>query len=185
MRRMALPVFLCLMVLISNPSYAFLNGNSLDSTISKMSQDLVKQGNLKNIFVMISPHDLYDANTRLSLPFAKLLREKLITGMKNAGARVLVDGADDEKFMILQGSWMDQGKDLALNLKIMRLTEDGPEVIASASGKLKKNKINPKLLTPDRDSWARYLVRSLEQKTNNWLYLRYYNVQTSTTHIKV
>jgi len=34
---------------------------------------------------------------------------------------------------------------------------------------LSTKKSDPKILTPDRDSWARYLVRSLEQKTDNWI----------------
>lgn len=170
MRQLLHIIFICLLFMITaQPSQALFGARSLDGVVKKLAKDLVKQGDLKGVIVMISPHDLYEATTRLSLPFANLLREKMITEMKNAGARVLVDGADGEFFMIMQGTWMDQGDDLAINLKVMRLTKDGPEVKASASGKVAKKKIDPKLLTPDRDSWARYLVRSLEQKTDNWL----------------
>ena len=157
---------------------------NLDEAVVKLTEALVKQGNLKGQPVLISPHDLYDAETGLSLPFANQLRGKLITEMKKEGVRVLLAGADEEKFMILQGAWQKQGADLAIDLKVMKLGPYGPETIASASEKMPFNKIDPGALTPDRESWARYLVRKLERNTKlrNSLkvYMRDFKVKSRT-----
>ena len=138
----------------------------LDTAVARLSETLVKQGKLKGQPVLINSHDLYDAKTGLSLPFATQLRGKLITEMKKQGARALLPGADDEKFMILQGTWQKQGEDLSIDLKVMKLGTYGPEAVASASEKVPLKKIDADALTPDRESWARYLVRKLEQNTS-------------------
>ena len=135
----------------------------LDEAVARLTETLVEQGKLEGQPVLISSNDLYDAKTGLSLPLATQLRSKLITEMKKQGVRALLPGADDEKFMILQGTWQKQGKDLAIDIKVMKLGAYGPEAVASASEKILLNKIDADALTPDRESWARYLVRKLEQ----------------------
>jgi hypothetical protein len=137
----------------------------LDEAAAKLIVTLVQQGSLKDQPVLVSLHDLYDAQTGLSLPLAKQLRGKLITEMKKEGVRVLLPGADEEHFMILQGTWQKEGDDLAIDLKVMKYGPYGPEAAASASEKVPLSKIDAIALTPDRESWARYLVRKLEQNT--------------------
>ena len=139
----------------------------LDEAVARLTETLVEQGKLEGQPVLISPHDLYDAKTGLSLPLATQLRGKLITEMKKQGVRALLPGADEEKFMILQGTWQKQGEDLAIDLKVMKLGAYGPEAVASASEKVPLKKIDTDALTPDRESWARYLVRKLEQNTSD------------------
>ena len=139
----------------------------LDGAAARLVNTLVEQGKLKGHPVLISPHDLYDVQTGLSLPLATLLRSKLITEMKKQGVRVLLPGADDEKFMILQGTWQKQGEDLGIDLKVMKLGPDGPEAVASASEKVSIKNIDPSALIPNRESWARYLVRELELNTSS------------------
>ena len=139
----------------------------LDEAVERLTETLVEQGKLEGQPVLISPHDLYDAKTGLSLPLATQLRGKLITEMKRQGVRTLLPGADGEKFMILQGTWQKQGEDLAIDLKVMKLGAYGPEAVASASEKVPLKKIDTDALTPDRESWARYLVRKLEQNTSD------------------
>ena len=139
----------------------------LDEAVVRLTETLVEQGELKDQPVLISSHDLYDARTGLSLPLATQLRGKLITEMKRQGVRALLPGADEEKFMILQGTWQKQGEDLAIDLKVMKLGVYGPEAVASASEKVSLKKIDTVALTPDRESWARYLVRKLEQNTSD------------------
>jgi len=138
----------------------------LDEAVAKLTETLVEQGQLKGQPVLINSHDLYDAKTGLSLPLATQLRGKLITEMKKQGVRALLPGADDERFMILQGTWQRQGEDLSIDLKVMKLGAYGPEAVASASEKVPLKKIDADALTPDRESWARYLVRKLEQNTS-------------------
>ncbi len=150
-------------VLLPQNAYAW-GEMTLDKAAANLARDLVRQGNLKDVLVLISPNDLTDAATGLSLPLATLLRDKLITEMKKNGARVLLPGADEDFFMLLQGTWKTQGDDLAIDLKVMRLTNDGPETIAAASTLVPLNKIDASDLTPDRNAWARYLVRKLELK---------------------
>ena len=137
----------------------------LDEAVARLTETLVEQGKLKGQPVLISSHDLYDAKTDLSLPLATQLRGKLITEMKKQGVRALLPGADKERFMILQGTWQRQGEDLAIDLKVMKLGTYGPEAVASASEKVPLKKIDADALTPDRESWARYLVRKLEHNT--------------------
>ena len=137
----------------------------LDEAVSRLADALVQQGRLKGNPVLISPNDLYDATSGLSLPLAPLLRGKLIDQMKARGVRVLLPGADVEKAMILQGTWQKQGRDLSLHVKILALGHDGPEAVASASALVPLKKIDADLLIPDRESWARYLVRKLERNT--------------------
>lgn len=139
----------------------------LDEAVSDLAGELVEQGRLKGKPVIISAHDLYDAQSGLSLPLATLLRGKLITEMKKRGARVLLPGADEDNLMILQGTWQKQGQDLGIDLKVMKLGPLGPEVMASASEKVPLKKIEASALTPNRESWARYLVRKLEQNASD------------------
>lgn len=140
---------------------------NLDEAVVRLTETLVEQGKLEGQPVLISTHDLYDAKTGLSLPLATQLRGKLITEMKKQGVRALLPGVDEEKFMILQGTWQKQGEDLAIDLKVMKLGSYGPEAVASASEKVPLKKIDTDALTPDRESWARYLVRKLEQNTSD------------------
>jgi len=127
-----------------------------------MALTLVTQGNLTGQPILISPHDFYDARSGLSLPFALLLREKMIAEMKKNGVRVLLPGVDEDRFMILQGTWQKQNAVLYLNMKVMKLAGDGPEAVSAAATSLPLDSIDRRLLTPDRESWARYLVRKLE-----------------------
>jgi hypothetical protein len=151
---------------VISPSQAYSwGGLTLDKAAANLARDLVRQGNLEGVLVLISPNDLTDASTGLSLPLANLLRDKMITEMKKNGARVLLPGADEDFFMLLQGTWKTQGGDLAIDLKVMRLTNDGPETIAAASSLVPLTNIDAKDLSPDRNAWARYLVRQLELKT--------------------
>ena len=138
----------------------------LDEAVARLTETLVEQGKLKGQPVLISSHDLYDAKTGLSLPLATQLRGKLITEMKKQGIRALLAGADNERFMILQGTWQRQGGDLSIDLKVMKLGTHGLEAVASASEKVPLKKIDADALTPDRESWARYLVRKLEHNTS-------------------
>jgi hypothetical protein len=156
----------------------------LDEAVVKLTETLIEQGRLKGQPVLITPHDLYDAETGLSLPLASQLRGKLTTEMKNHGIRVLLEGADEERFMILQGTWQKEGRDLAIDLKVMKLGPYGPEAVASASEKVPLERIDSIALTPDRESWARYLVRRLEQSTSfrdtHQVYMRDFKIRTDT-----
>lgn len=156
-------LLLCLSILPQPIHAAFWGtGLTLDKAAKKLAQELVKTGNLKGVFVLVSPQDLYDAETHLSLPLATQLRNRLVTEMTKAGARVLLPGADEETFMVLQGTWSKQQDDLAIDLKVMHLTGTGPEVISAASAKIPMKHIDRASLTPDKDSWARYLIQQLD-----------------------
>ena len=149
-------------------SLRFFPGDpGLDEVLCRLVRTLVEQGKLKDRPVLISPHDLYDAKTGLSLPLAVVMRGKLITEMKKEGVRVLLPGADEDRLMILQGAWQREGRYLAIDLKVMKVGPYGPEAVASASEKVTLGKIDADALTPDRESWARYLVRKLEQNTTS------------------
>ena len=136
---------------------------TLEGAVSRLVEQLVQQGNLRGRPVLISANDLYESQSRLSLPLAIQLRGKLITEMKQRGCRVLLPGADTENAMILQGAWQKQGDNLRIDLKVMKLGPSGPEAAASASESVPLKIIDKDSLTPDRESWARYLVR----KTGN------------------
>ena len=140
---------------------------SLDEAITMLSERLVQQGNLRGRPILISANDLYESQSRLSLPLAIRLRGELITEMKQKGCRVLLPGADTENAMILQGTWQKEGETLRIDLKVMKLGSSGPEAVASASQSLPLNMIDEASLTPDRESWARYLVRKLETNAIN------------------
>ena len=127
----------------------------------------MQQGSLQDRPVLISANDLYESQSRLSLPLAIQLRGKLITEMKQRGCRVLLPGADTEKAMILQGTWQKERETLRIDLKVMKLGPSGPEAVASASQSLPLDMIDEASLTPDRESWARYLVRKLETNAIN------------------
>lgn len=137
----------------------------LDEAISQICEELVQQANIIGKPLLINPNDLYEAKTGLSLPLAILLRGKLIEEMKSQGVRVLLPGVDETRHMILQGSWQKEGEDLGLNLKVLKLFPHGPEAMAAASAQVPLNKIDGNLLVPDREAWARYLLRKLEQNT--------------------
>ncbi len=154
------------------PSTPFAEGDlaspkNLDDTAASLAERLVQQGNLAGKPILISANDLYESRSRLSLPLAILLRGKLITEMKQRGCRVLLPGADAENAMILQGTWQKQGDNLRIDLKVMKLGPSGPEAAASASESVPLNMIDQESLTPDRESWARYLVRKLEANAIN------------------
>ena len=154
------------------PSTTFAKGDlaspkNLDDTAARLAEKLVQQGNLAGKPILISTNDLYESRSRLSLPLAILLRGKLITEMKQRGCRVLLPGADAENAMILQGTWQKQGENLRIDLKVMKLGPSGPEAAASASESVPLKVIDRESLTPDRESWARYLVRKLETNAMN------------------
>ena len=140
---------------------------NLDAAVSNLAKRLVQQGNLQGLPVLITTSDLYESQTRMSLPLAIQLRCKLITEMKRLGCRVLLHGAEAENNMILQGTWQKQGKALQIDLKVMKMGPSGPEAVASASEKIPLEQIDPSALTPDRESWARYLVCKLEANAMN------------------
>jgi hypothetical protein len=166
------------------PSPSWWEGRDLDEATQELADGLVVQGGLQGVPLLITMHDLYDAETGLSLPLAGLLRGKLTTAMKRRGVRVLLDGADEERFMILQGTWQRERGDLAIHLRITRLGPFGPEAVASASQKVDLDRIDAAALTPDRESWARYLVRKLEENTTfrgvHRVYMGDFNVRTDT-----
>ncbi len=137
----------------------------LNDAVSDICDALVRQGHLKGKAILVSPNDLYDAQSGLSLPLATLLRGKLIDEMTSRGVRVLLPGADEDRYMVLQGSWQEEGADLGLYLKVLKVGPDGPEAVASASARVPLDEIDRKLLIQDRESWARYLVRKLEKNT--------------------
>ncbi|MDZ7697893.1 MAG: hypothetical protein U5R49_13530 [Deltaproteobacteria bacterium] len=58
---------------------------NLDEAVSHICDSLVKQGQLQGKPLLISPNDLYEASTGLSMPLANLLRGKLIDKMKSRG----------------------------------------------------------------------------------------------------
>lgn len=137
---------------------------TLDKAAVKLSEQLVTQGEFKDRYILISSNNLCDAQTGLSLPLATLLRDKLITAMKKRGVKVLLPGADEDEYMLLLGSWKTQGDNLAIDLQVAQLTENGPETKASASTLVPLSQIDTKDLTPDRNAWACYLVKQLEDK---------------------
>jgi len=47
-----------------------------DTAVSSLARHLVEQGGLQGRPVLISPHDFYDLNSKLSLPLAVLLRKR-------------------------------------------------------------------------------------------------------------
>jgi len=140
---------------------------NLDEAISEVAGKLVEKGNLVNAQVMISPHDFYDLQSRLSLPLANLLREKMVAHMNQRGVRVLLPGVDEDRYMILRGTWQKTGNDLSLNMMVMKLGTAGPEAAAADSVTLPLSAVDPKLLVPDRGSWARYLVLNLENNSRD------------------
>ncbi|OQY43012.1 MAG: hypothetical protein B6240_13430 [Desulfobacteraceae bacterium 4572_87] len=140
---------------------------NLDEAVLRLAKQLVQQGNLQGQPVLISANDLYESKSRLSLPLAIQLRGKLITEMKQSGCRVLLPGADTDNAMILQGTWQKEGDHLRIDLKVMKLGPSGPEAAASASESVPLKMIDRESLTPDRESWARYLVRKLETNAMN------------------
>jgi hypothetical protein len=154
---------------LNNPSAQAFKASpeSLDEAVAMLATELVQQGNLRGRPVLISANDLYESQSRLSLPLAIQLRGKLITEMKQRGCRVLLPGADTENAMILQGTWQRQGDALRIDLKVMKIGPSGPEAAASASQSLPLKMIDKASLTPDRESWARYLVRKLETNAMN------------------
>ena len=188
----AIIVVFCMILMIAvssckpRPSAAqsFGGGMTLDKAVSKLADKLTKMGTLTGEPVFISPLDFYDAQSELSLPLAKLLREKMIAEMREAGVRVLLPGADEDRYMILQGTWQRQKDRLYLNMKIMKLGPDGPEVISAASVNLPFDAVDPDLMKPDRDSWGRYLVRKLEKNTDGHnrrtVHIRNFKVVRST-----
>ena len=140
---------------------------TMDEAVLRLAAQLVQQGNLRGRPILISANDLYESQSRLSLPLAIQLRGKLITEMKQRGCRILLPGADAENAMILQGTWQKQGDNLRIDLKVMKLGPSGPEAAASASQSVPLKMIDKESLTPDRESWARYLVRKLETNAMN------------------
>jgi len=140
---------------------------NLDEAVQRLAEQLVQQGQLKNRPVLISAKDLYESQSRLSLPLAIQLRGKLITEMKQRGCRVLLPGADAEDALILQGTWQKHDESLLIDLKVMKLGSSGPEAVASASQSVPLKMIDRESLTPDLESWARYLVRKLETHAIN------------------
>ena len=141
---------------------------TLDVAVSTLCEKLVDQAGLvRGKPVLISTNDFFDAHSGLSLPLAVQLRGKFITNMKKQGARVLLPGSDEDKYLILQGTWQREGKFLGLDIKIMGLNSDGPEVVAAASSKILLERIDERALVADLDSWGRYLVRKLENRVRN------------------
>ena len=151
----------------ASPETADPSPKNLDEAVLRLVEQLVQQGNLQGQPVLISANDLYESQSRLSLPLAIQLRGKLITEMKQRGCRVLLPGADTDNAMILQGTWQKQGDNLRIDLKVMKLGPSGPEAAASASQSVPLEMIDRESLTPDRESWARYLVRKLETNAIN------------------
>ncbi len=141
---------------------------TLEIAVKNLSEKLVEQAGLvRGKPVLISTNDFFAADSGLSLPLAVQLRGKFITNMKKQGARVLLPGSDEDKYLILQGTWQKEGKFLGLDIKIMGLNNDGPEVVAAASSKILLRNIDKAALVPDLDSWGRYLVRKLENRVRN------------------
>jgi len=141
---------------------------TLDIAVSTLCEKLVDQAGLvRGKPVLISTNDFFDAHSGLSLPLAVQLRGKFITNMKQQGARVLLPGSDEDKYLILQGTWQREGKFLGLDVKIMGLNNDGPEVVAAASSKILLKRIDERALVANLDSWGRYLVRKLENRVRN------------------
>jgi len=120
----------------------------------------------------------------LSLPLATLLREKMVAAMKKRGVRVLLPGVDEDRYMILQGTWQRQKDKLSLNMKVMKLGAAGPEAVAAESVSMDLSEIDPQDLIPDRESWARYLVRRLELKSRDQdrrtVHIKNFNVSGKT-----
>ena len=137
---------------------------NLDAVVARLCDSLCDQVNLRREPVLISPSDLYDAASGLSLPLALQLRGKLISAMKSRGARVLLPGCDEDRYLILQGTWQREGDRVAFDVKIMRLGGDGPEAVAAASESLPLAKIDQNALVADLATWGRFLVRKLELK---------------------
>ena len=166
-------LFFCLLLAVSScnpqPSIAQSWGGkmTLDKAISKIAKTLVAQGELKGQLVLISPHDIYDIESGLSLPLALLIREKMVAEMMKSGVKVLLPGVDENQFMILQGTWQRQKSDLHLNMKVMKLTPIGPVAVAAESSKVPIDEVGPMMLEPDRESWSRYLVRKLEDNATD------------------
>ncbi len=148
-------------------SSSHTSAKNLDEAISNLAEELVEQGSLRGRPILISAKDLYESRSRLSLPLAIQLRGKLITEMKRRGCRILLPGADTENAMILQGTWQKHGDALRIDLKVMKMGQSGPEAAASASRSVPLNTIDKESLTPDRETWARYLVRKLENNAIN------------------
>ena len=141
---------------------AWGEGMTMDQAVSKIAKSLVEQGALQGQPVLISTHDFYDRTSGLGLPLASLLREKMVTAMRRQGARVMLPGGDEDRLLILQGTWQRQKDALSLDMKVMKLTPEGPEAVSAESAVISPGEIDPADLTPDLESWGRYLVRKLE-----------------------
>jgi hypothetical protein len=162
-----IPVFIItLQILFAQSLSAAWGTMDVDRAVKRLADTLVKNGDMTTLeepAIFISPNDLYDATTGLSLPFASLLREKLVTAFTNRGIYVLLPGAELGKPLFLQGTWQKQGEDLSISLKVIFLGDDGPNAIAAATEKVPLTEIDQQYLTPNRESWARFLVNNLEK----------------------
>ena len=172
-RLLPLLILVLLLGLSAPPSGAAFWGDetprkeNLDAVVARLCDSLCDQVNLRREPVLISTSDLYDAASGLSLPLALQLRGKFISAMKQRGARVLLPGCDEDRYLILQGTWQREGEKIAFDVKIMRLGGDGPEAVAAASESLPLAKIDHQALVADIATWGRYLVRKLEYKNRN------------------
>lgn len=168
-KHLIISIFLiALQILFAQSLLAAWGTMDVDRAVNRLADTLVKNGDMTTLeepAILISPNDLYDATTGLSLPFASLLREKLVTAFANRGVYVLLPGAELEKPLFLQGTWQKQGEDLSISLKIIFLGDDGPNAIAAATEKVPLTEIDQQYLTPNRESWARFLVNNLEKNT--------------------
>lgn len=163
-RRLRLvPFVACLLALLSGKQAVAFGVMTLDKAADRLAETLVERGDLRGRYLFVSPNDLYDASTGLSLPLATRLRGALLAAMSRQEVEILLPGADEEQFAILQGTWQRMGPDLVIDLKVMCQGPHGPQALAAASERLPAERIDPAALTPDKTSWARFLLRKLEK----------------------
>ncbi|MBF0622286.1 MAG: DUF4384 domain-containing protein [Magnetococcales bacterium] len=130
-----------------------------------MVHQIVREGGLTNKAILVSGLNFYDSETELSLPLAKPLREKAIAELRAQNVQVLLPGAGQMDNMLeLQCTWQQEADNLRLFMKVLSLSGDNnPKVVYATDGIINHTDVDPKLLVPDMDSWARYLVQRLNR----------------------
>ncbi|CAN2046767.1 exported hypothetical protein [Candidatus Magnetomoraceae bacterium gMMP-1] len=165
MKKLTLTALLCIFLWSCSGLQTISYEPNLDTAINNIVKTLVTQGNLKVRPVLVSPNDFYDAETKLSLPFSILLREKTAAALAKHNVCVLLPGnVDEDKILILSGKWQKQRDKLNLFFKVTELKKTGPQLVAAGEDSVHFSAVDPKLLKPDLNSWARYIVRDLESK---------------------
>ncbi len=137
-------------------------GVVLDREAARLARDISNRAGLSGKQAIVTPHSFYDAANGMSLPLALHLKAAIVRELTALGVTVLAPGPDQADCYRIRGSWMRDKSDLLLSLEAVRVGDKGLETVAASSARIPASEIDPKDLQPDRDSWARFLIRRLE-----------------------